>query len=47
MKTQCEAMTSASTYSEAHRCLKPAVLRKAGKRLLCAHHRNMEARRTA
>lgn len=38
MKEQCEATTKASTYSEAHRCLKMVGTGKTGKRALCAHH---------
>ena len=43
MKNQCQAVTLASTYSQAHRCLKPAAGSRAPR--LCAHHRSMEARR--
>lgn len=35
-KNQCEAMTLASTYAAAHRCLKKG--KKVGARRLCAHH---------
>lgn len=42
MKEQCEAVTQASTYSEAHRCLKKGTAAKAGRRILCAHHRTAD-----
>ena len=42
---QCEATTLPSTYSQSHRCLKKKGVKKTGKRNLCAHHQNMEARR--
>ncbi len=46
MKTQCEATTSSSTYSGAHRCLKKrSGARKKGERGLCAHHRSMAGRK--
>jgi hypothetical protein len=45
MKNQCEAVTLASTYSQSHRCLKKAGIKRLGKRRLCLHHRNFEARR--
>lgn len=38
MKEQCEATTKASTYSEAHRCLKMVGAPPPGKKPLCAHH---------
>ncbi|MCX5795655.1 MAG: hypothetical protein NTY77_09195 [Elusimicrobia bacterium] len=44
---QCEAQTLASTYSEAHRCLKSSGLKKIGKRTLCVHHRTMRDRKAA
>ncbi|UPT72803.1 MAG: hypothetical protein M0D55_12825 [Elusimicrobiota bacterium] len=47
MKKQCDAVTPASTYTEAHRCLKKSGLKKSGKRRLCAHHKSMEERRKA
>ncbi len=36
---QCQAMTLASTYSTAHRCLKTNGVKKTGSKVLCAHHR--------
>lgn len=45
MNKQCEAVTLASTYSDAHRCLKRRGVKKTGKRRLCAHHQAMAARR--
>ncbi|MBI5239035.1 MAG: hypothetical protein HY926_01045 [Elusimicrobia bacterium] len=45
--TQCDARTLPSTYSESHRCLKSAGLKKVGKRTLCPHHRNMRGRKHA
>lgn len=44
---QCEAVTVASTYSSAHRCLKRSVDPKSGKRRLCRHHKSMAARKPA
>lgn len=41
---QCEATTLASSYSEAHQCLKTAGVKSAGKSRLCAHHQRMAAR---
>ncbi|MEK9144405.1 MAG: hypothetical protein AAB339_02205 [Elusimicrobiota bacterium] len=38
---QCEATTLPSAYAARHRCLKKNGVRKFGRRLLCAHHRNM------
>jgi hypothetical protein len=45
MKKQCEAVTLASTYTSAHRCLKTQGIKKTGRLCLCAHHRAMEERR--
>ena len=42
---RCDATTLASTYSEAHRCLKGTGLKRIGKRTLCMHHRTMRARK--
>jgi hypothetical protein len=42
-KNQCEAVTQASTYSAAHRCLKARAAKNAGTRKLCVHHQNMES----
>lgn len=42
---QCEADTPASTYTSAHRCLKRHGVKKAGRKSLCAHHREMASRR--
>lgn len=36
---QCDAMTLASTYSQAHRCLKTKGLKVVKRRRLCSHHR--------
>ncbi|HVA65593.1 MAG TPA: hypothetical protein VNK24_01550 [Elusimicrobiota bacterium] len=44
MKKQCVAMTSVTTYSAAHRCLKGADAPRAGRRRLCAHHRAQAVR---
>ncbi len=44
MKNQCEAVTLAGTYSDAHRCLKKTDLRRPGNKSLCAHHLGMRAR---
>ena len=41
---QCEATSRASTYSEAHRCLKETGATKIGKRYLCSHHKNAKIR---
>jgi hypothetical protein len=45
MTKQCEATTLVSTYSDSHRCLKKRGVKQAGKRALCVHHQNMEARK--
>jgi hypothetical protein len=42
---QCDALTLASTYSQAHRCLKLTDVKKVGKLTLCAHHRAMRDRK--
>ncbi len=47
MKDQCHAVTLASTYSDAHRCLKKIDLSRAGKKIHCAHHLSMGARSRA
>ncbi|MFA6003189.1 MAG: hypothetical protein WC881_03895 [Elusimicrobiota bacterium] len=39
-KVQCEAMTLASTYTPAHRCLNRHGVQGVGGRHLCAHHRS-------
>lgn len=39
MIRQCEAMTVASTYTAAHRCLKMGKWKRIGARRLCTHHR--------
>lgn len=44
MRMQCEATTLASTYADAHRCLKDNGVRRLGKQRLCAHHRAMAER---
>ncbi|MBI5625102.1 MAG: hypothetical protein HY924_15100 [Elusimicrobia bacterium] len=44
---QCDAVTLASTYAAAHRCLKKTGVRKIGKRNLCAHHRTGRASKPA
>jgi hypothetical protein len=41
---RCDAVTLASTYSAAHRCLKKSVV-KVRRLNLCAHHRALELRR--
>lgn len=44
---QCEALTLASSYSAAHRCLKVRGIKKMGPLQLCSHHRSarLSARR--
>lgn len=43
---QCDATTGASTYSDAHRCLKRHGIEKTGEKNLCAHHRSMSSQKT-
>ena len=45
--SQCDAQTLASTYSDAHRCLKSTGLKRIGKRTLCMHHRTMSGKKAA
>jgi len=40
---QCQAVTVASTYSAAHRCLKSSVGPKKSGRSLCTHHKSVRA----
>jgi len=47
LPSQCQAVTSPTTYSRAHRCLKRSGVQKVGAMSLCAHHRASFARARA